>query len=348
MTNRRPENSGGGAFAILNVSEDEERIYRWLILHSDINAEQAAKDLGLTPAKARRLLEQVETKGLVTRSRERPYRYAAVPPDIAVEALIAQRKEDLQQAQAFARALQQEQQIARQRKGQEQVVELITNPEVERKVFDQIQRRAREEVVNISRPPFVISRLDVPIEEDHKIQRMAQRRGVKYRNIYDSQCLNVPGFVNRIFNDINAGEETRILPSVPFKFFVVDRSVGVMPLVLEHASNHTVLLVRASPLLDALCNLFEILWKHSAPISPPGNGEAPSDGVIPGLSRDTEELVALMAAGLNDKRIADELGISPSTLKRRIAYLMKTYNARTRFQLGRLTGVRALDTDLEG
>jgi DNA-binding NarL/FixJ family response regulator len=44
-----------------------------------------------------------------------------------------------------------------------------------------------------------------------------------------------------------------------------------------------------------------------------------------------------MAAGLNDKKIAHELGISGSTLKRRVSETMKAFNARTRFQLGRLT-----------
>jgi DNA-binding NarL/FixJ family response regulator len=41
-----------------------------------------------------------------------------------------------------------------------------------------------------------------------------------------------------------------------------------------------------------------------------------------------------MAAGLNDKAIAHELGISMRTLNRRISELMTQLNARSRFQIG--------------
>jgi DNA-binding NarL/FixJ family response regulator len=42
----------------------------------------------------------------------------------------------------------------------------------------------------------------------------------------------------------------------------------------------------------------------------------------------------LLAAGLNDKGIAHEVGISVTTLNRRVAELMKSFGTRTRFQLG--------------
>jgi DNA-binding NarL/FixJ family response regulator len=45
-------------------------------------------------------------------------------------------------------------------------------------------------------------------------------------------------------------------------------------------------------------------------------------------------LISLLAAGLNDKAIAYELGISASTLTRRITEIMHRLDAETRFQLG--------------
>jgi len=41
-----------------------------------------------------------------------------------------------------------------------------------------------------------------------------------------------------------------------------------------------------------------------------------------------------LAAGLNDKAIAHEAGISDTTLTRRVAELMKCFDTHTRFQLG--------------
>jgi AraC-like DNA-binding protein len=48
----------------------------------------------------------------------------------------------------------------------------------------------------------------------------------------------------------------------------------------------------------------------------------------------TAALIPLLSAGLNDKAIAAELGISSATLNRRMSDLMKKTGTRTRFQLG--------------
>jgi len=60
------------------------------------------------------------------------------------------------------------------------------------------------------------------------------------------------------------------------------------------------------------------------------------------LSEAAEQLIPLLAAGLNDKTIAHEAGMSRATLNRRIAELMKCFGTRTRFQLG--LRAAALDT----
>jgi len=52
------------------------------------------------------------------------------------------------------------------------------------------------------------------------------------------------------------------------------------------------------------------------------------------LSDAAEQVIPLLAAGLNDKAIAFEAGMSTTTLNRRIGELMKSFNTRTRFQLG--------------
>jgi DNA-binding NarL/FixJ family response regulator len=52
------------------------------------------------------------------------------------------------------------------------------------------------------------------------------------------------------------------------------------------------------------------------------------------LSDAANDVIPLLAAGLNDKAIAHEAGMSATTLNRRIAELMKSFGTRTRFQLG--------------
>src|SRR5699024_6900188 len=84
---------------------------------------------------------------------------------------------------------------------------------------------------------------------------------------------------------------------------------------------------------DTLYAFFEILWARSKPISPV-SGRNPDEEAVCALPDGTQELIALLVAGLNDKSIAREMDISARTLNRRITEAMKAFGARTRFQLG--------------
>jgi DNA-binding NarL/FixJ family response regulator len=114
---------------------------------------------------------------------------------------------------------------------------------------------------------------------------------------------------------------------------MADRSIALIPLNLERPGSPS-LLVRSSALLDALYAMFELLWNQAAPIAFTRAGMLRTGEPAAHLPTDAERLLPLLAAGLNDKAIAHELGISPSTLNRRIAELMKSVDARSRFQLG--------------
>jgi DNA-binding NarL/FixJ family response regulator len=107
----------------------------------------------------------------------------------------------------------------------------------------------------------------------------------------------------------------------------------LIPLDLQQPDSPA-LLVRSSPLLDALRLLYEQIWERAAPVSFAHDGDLGATAASAGLPGVAADLVRLLAAGLGDKVIARELGISVRTLERRIAGLMGDLDARTRFQLG--------------
>jgi DNA-binding NarL/FixJ family response regulator len=113
----------------------------------------------------------------------------------------------------------------------------------------------------------------------------------------------------------------------------VDRRVGLIPLSAGDQGG-TILLVRSSSLLDALYELFELIWERSTPIAFTRAGKLKTEKAGAALSDAAEQVILLLAAGLNDKAIAHEAGISAMTLSRRITELMKAFDTRTRFQLG--------------
>jgi sugar-specific transcriptional regulator TrmB len=330
----------GRSLEILGVSEPEERAYRQLLAQPGATLRELARSLSLSPSRGQRLLAALEAKGLATHSPGRPRRYLPAAPDMAIEALILEREEELQRARITARRLQQQLRAVRPDDGPGPMVELITSREAQRQVLEHLNRTARQEIVALVRLPVRLPRLGPARAEGQHAQRAATRRGVRIRSIVDTDYLVVPGAVQTLRDDLAAGEEVRVVRHLPFKLVVADRRTAILPLDLPAGGTGSpALLVRSSPLLDALHTLFELLWERAGPIGFTGTGELRT-GPRAQLSEPAANLVPLMAAGLTDKTIARELGMSVRTLERRVAELVVGLEARTRFQAGWLAARR--------
>ncbi len=321
---------------ILDVSADEESAYRWLLARHGATAQDLAQGLSLPVRKAQRLLDTLESKGLATYSPQRPRRYFAASPSTAMEALVLKRMEDLQRARS---AIQELQEQTAHHEEQDQLVELITSREAERQAFEYMQRTAQHEFVGLIRLPILVTRVDVPTEQGQSAQREAQARGVHFRSIVDIPFMETSGVAERVFSDVKAGEDIRVVPSLPFKMVLADRRIAFIPLNLERPDSPS-LLVRSSALVDALYALFEGLWERAVPIAFMHGGTLEIGDAESQLREQAQTLVSLLAAGLPDKAVAQELDISASTLNRRIVEIMATLNASTRFQLGWLAALK--------
>ncbi|HET7586780.1 MAG TPA: helix-turn-helix domain-containing protein [Gammaproteobacteria bacterium] len=328
------------SLGILGISEPEERVYRWLLSHAGATAYDVARALSITSRKSRQLLDVIEAKGLATHSPERPWRYLPSAPDIALGALFHQQQKALLGTQTVIQRLQEQANSSQRGDEQEQMVELITSNEAERQLLEQMERTVEHEFITLMRTPMRVTQYDVPAEQyNNRTQREAQARGVRYRSVIDSELLGTPGYLAGVRADMKAGEEVRVTADLPLKLVLADRRLALIPLNLRKLGSPA-LLVRSSTLLDALYELFEMFWERAAPISFAQAGELQVDSSESELNEETNELISLLAAGLNDKTIAYDLDISKRTFERRIAELMRILNARTRFQTGWLAALR--------
>jgi hypothetical protein len=317
----------------LGISAPEEQAYRVLLTRRLASAGDIAPELSLSARSTQRLLDALAAKGLATHSPEKPRRYMPVLPEFAVEAMVSQRQAELERARAAIADLNKHAASARDADHRGEMVEIVTSRDAEQRIFEQAQTVARDEVMTLVRPPLRITRLDIPFEQDQYHQKRARSRGVRYRSIVDADYLALPGAPTRVRYETESGEEIRVFPRLPFKVAIFDRRIAFIPLNPEQPDSPT-LLVRSSALLDALYALFESLWERSTPVAFTPSG-ALKDGKPGSRVPDAAaKLVPLLAAGLNDKAIAHELGISAATLNRRLAELMKSLDTRTRFQMG--------------
>lgn len=308
---------------LLGIDATEERAYRALIECHMATAAEIANRLGISLRVARKLLADLEMLGLATHTPKVPRVYVAAPPEFAVAALIKQRQAMLERVRVAIPGLEEQSARSSHSNGQEPVLELITNRTHLGAVMAQLYESFRSEAMCFQRAPALTPTVSPP----RKL-----RSGARVRTISDNSILGVPGTLARIKDDVAQGEQARMLPALPFKMMIFDRRAAVISLDSEKPEQAPTLLIHGSVLLKALCSLFEFVWDRATPIM---FGHIDKTGARDARSGEfADALIPLLAAGLNDKAIAMELGISPATLNRRMSELMRATGTRTRFQLG--------------
>ncbi len=318
--------------SVLGVSLEEQQAYEFLLAHPGSTAPDVAREARWSARRAAHILKALETKGMANCFPERTPRYLPTPPEMALDLLTTRKQEELQRARVIAQRWQSK---ARQARIDERPVEIITGREAISHMFQHMHRTAHREILCLERAPYVNS----PTFGYSNVQQQAMGRGVVLRNIIDPSILDVPGKAESLRREVEEGENTRVLVNLPMKMVIADHRTALIPLTLEQVSD-IALLLRPSLLLDALCELFEILWERATPFGTASVAVQISDKVR--RSIDMDRLVSLLAAGMNDKSISQELDISARTLERRLLELTRQLGARTRFQAGWQAALRTV------
>jgi DNA-binding CsgD family transcriptional regulator len=320
-------------FEILGVDPLDERAYRTLLVAAGPVTEAAlAKRLGEPRGEVRRAVLRLEERGMVQRLAGAAAELVAVPPDVALDALLAEQEEDLKRreaelrrARAAATGLHEELRRNRLREPVD-VIELVSGRERVSRRANAILRTVRHEVMVTDTPPYP-DEYQVGAANDVELELLS--RNVVCRALYDVAACETPGVVAHVLTMAKAGEQARVVPELPLKALIADRSIAVLPLSAGSflAAGDGALVVHPSSLLDALVALFEALWRVGSPIAP---------GVDAGETGEhlDLELLGMLAGGLKDEAIARQLGISVRTLGRRMNDLMVRLGASTRFQAG--------------
>lgn len=298
----------------LGINDVTESVYRALLADPGRTATELARAMGKSAKAIRRAIAELEELGLVTRAPGRPVRLLAARPDTTIDLLVARRRSELTTLQVNARALAAEMSGPRQ---PDELLEILVGQRAVGQRYRMLVRNCERELLVIDRPPYA-SPIE-PTEEDVSA-RLSEH--VAVRGLYAPESLELPDALETVKRAIEKGEQSRMHPKLPMKLAIADRSVALLPLVLEDMVE-SALVVRKCALLDALVVLFEMLWEQSSAVLPAPVAQQPDLG-----------LLTLLAAGAKDETIARQLGISPRTVTRRVAELLDQLGARTRFHAG--------------
>lgn len=310
---------------LLGISVIEERAYRVLLERHTATVADVAACLETTRGVARRLLADLEILGLATHTPKVPRVYVAAPPEFAIAALVKQRQAMLERVRVAIPDLEEQSARSNHTIGHEPVLETIRSCAHLGVVLEQLYKSFRSEVMGFQRAPTLAPALNPP----RKL-----RPSVRVRTISDNSILEIPGTLARIKEDVAQGEQARMLPELPFKMLIFDRRAAIISLGRDTLEKAPALLIHGGEMIEALCRLFECAWERATPIIFNHVDGAESNAGGFHATSPEDALIPLLAAGLNDKAIALELGVSSATLNRRMGELMRITGTRTRFQLG--------------
>ncbi|MGW3659913.1 helix-turn-helix domain-containing protein [Streptomyces sp. NPDC005151] len=329
----------------LGLGPAEEAIYTAMLARPTASAQELARQTGLEKAETTRILLDLATRGLVAVATEagsgapdsadcgagrQPARYRLTPPSVALAPLLVEQRNALRQAEtAFSMLTEQYRSIAAHPAGS--VVEVVVGVEQVAHRFHQLQRGAQQELlVFLVGAPIAVPREDADMSESSALDR-----GVDFRVVAAKNYLDGPDVARDVRAAITAGLELRLVDSLPLKMVVSDRERAMVPLdMADSGGEPSAIVVHRSGLLTALVHLFEKEWAHARPLYTTTTSvrveatadQQPTEGEL--------EVLALLLAGISDRRAASQLGLSIRTVERRTRRLMDLAGADSRLQLG--------------
>ncbi|MET8152680.1 helix-turn-helix domain-containing protein [Actinoplanes sp. NPDC049668] len=307
----------------IGLDAAEEDVYRQLVARRLARAEDLAEATGRCVAEVGDVLATLIERGLA--SGGDPL-FVPAPPAVSLGALLRRRQADLRDAEFAVAALAEEYRTSGL---PSDVIEILTDVEAVRRRFFQIQEAARDEVRSM-----VVPDLQVVPHRKNTAERAAIGRGVRYRALLDRRALSGPDMADDVRASLAAGQQIRVIDTVPIKMMIVDGETALLPLYSDRRESPASILIHRSGLLSVLISYFEAEWERGYPLRA---GTGPSQ-LVETHPDDLDELdrqvLSLLLSGLTDQAIAGQLGLSLRTLHRRIRQLMGKAGVDSRVQLG--------------
>ncbi len=306
------------------LDEREEHAYRLLVGLSAARAGDLAEVAKLPQPQADEVLQRLQAKGLVTAQPAEDPVFRPLPPDVAFGTTLLRRQESLEAARKTVSALSEEFRASVSRRDAHHLVEVIVGAATLRERLRDLQNSAREEILWFCRAnPLAMQGAENTEEYG------ALSRGVRYRAIYERALIETPGELDSIAEGVSWGEEARVVPTLPVRIAIVDRSTAICPLVRDDEQSigePSAAIISRGQLLDALLALFESYWELATPVRLQSEEKDEDEG----LDDSERLLLSLLVGGVPDKSIANQLGISRRTVQRRLDRLMALAGVDTR------------------
>jgi len=243
----------------LGLTSYEAKAYLALIRRDSFTAAQVARQAGLPRQRIYDVLGSLVEKGLASARPGTVVKYAATPPELAVDRLIQAHRQELTELEKDAHDM-----LAEMKRswtdGQShtdplEYIEVLRDRRAINERFAELQASVKREILVFTKPPYA-----TPPQENVEGQQVA--RSHKARAVYEFSAFDDPAFVAGVRAFVEAGEEARFVPHLPLKLVIIDETIVMFGMEdpVAGSADLTIVVVEHPSLAKTLKLSFDAVW----------------------------------------------------------------------------------------
>jgi sugar-specific transcriptional regulator TrmB len=245
----------------LGLTNYEARAYLALIKRGSATGAQVARLADLPRQRIYDVLATLVEKGLASSRPGDVVKYAAVPPQVALETLVENHRQHLARLEQEAAVVVEHLGPAYQH-GQEETdpleyIEVLRDNRAINERFEELQGGVKREILIFTRPPYAR-----PAQENVAGLEVAQRATAK--GVYELSAFDDPDFIEGVRRFVEAGEQARFVEELPLKLAIIDETIVLFGMQdpVAGSSDLTMMVVEHPALARILKIAFNAVWKQ--------------------------------------------------------------------------------------
>jgi sugar-specific transcriptional regulator TrmB len=245
----------------LGLTSYEAKAYLALTRRGSSTAAQVSRLAAVPRQRIYDVLASLVEKGLASSKPGRVVKYAATAPELALERLLSDHRQQLEDLERSVGAMIEELQPAFQ-EGQEQTdpleyIEVLRDRRAVNERFDELQAGIKHEILVFTKPPYA-----TPAQENVEGLEVVQSHTA--RSIYEFSAFDDPAFTEGVRRFIEAGEDARFVPELPLKLVIIDETIVMFGMEdpVAGSTEMTMVVVEHPSLAKVLKVAFETIWNQ--------------------------------------------------------------------------------------
>ncbi|HEX6499466.1 MAG TPA: helix-turn-helix domain-containing protein [Micromonosporaceae bacterium] len=247
----------------LGLTQYEAKAYLTLLGRDRYTAGELARSSGIPRQRIYDVLGSLTERGLVRTLPGQVVRYTAVDPSAAVNRLMAGHRAEFERLERMTSRLV-DSLVPMWSSGRAETdpldyIEVIRDPEALRERFEELQNEASDQLLTLSKLPYLV--VDNPV--GLRAARRISRAGGDVRCIYEYPMLADASYVATTERFIEAGERVRLADEVPMRLCIADGARVLMSLrdPVAGGTSTTTVLIDHPALAQCLTYAFETIWQ---------------------------------------------------------------------------------------